>query len=269
MNYKQDMQTCLTYIEEHLEEKITVSELADLLGYSLYHFCHVFKNVQDISVGAYLRQKQLNLAAKKLLRGDRITDVALSSGFDTHSGFTKAFHRQFGISPYEYQLKGVYIMTPEIKKMPALTAACYQFPAPEGDFIFLESGAYWLGQDYSSVSKEDYASITKPGYAEIGLWLFPDENVPELYYFLGAQVESVENIPEGLHIVQIPEAEYAVFLVPAAKDAKELQDNIRKTWKQIYTEWFDNSDWKYDETKYNFEYYLGENTYIYVPVLAK
>lgn len=269
MSYKQDMQRCLDYIEEHLENRITIPELADFLGYSLYHFCHVFKNVQGVSAGNYLRKRQLDQAAKRILTGERITDIAFSSGFDTHAGFTKAFHRQYGISPQEYKQRGGFVMTPEIKKMPAFSAICYQFPAPEGDFQFLDSGAYWLNQDFSTVSKEDYAKLTKPGYAEIGLWLFPEEDVPELYYFLGATVDSKDYIPEGMHAIDIPEAEYAVFTVPVASSASELQQNIQKMWKQIYTEWFDNSDWKYDESKLNFEYYLGENTYIYVPVKTK
>lgn len=53
----------------------------------------------------------------------------------------------------------------------------------------------------------------------------------------------------------------------AAKDVAELHANIRKTWKYVYTEWLDsNGEWKYDQTKINFEYYCGEQICIYVPV---
>ena len=85
-------------------------------------------------------------------------------------------------------------------------------------------------------------------------------------YYFGPIVKSTDYIPEGMEAVEVPAAEYAVFLVPAAKDVAELHANIQKTWKYVYTEWLENSEWKYDESKVNFEYYCGEHTYVYVPI---
>ena len=157
-------------------------------------------------------------------------------------------------------------MKPEIKKMDAFSAACYCLAKPEGEFDFVSNTAYWLGKDFSSVSLEEYQKLTYEGYSEIGAWLHPDKTTGELCYYFGPIVKNTNYVPEGMSLIQIPAAEYAVFTVPQAKDVAELHANIQKTWKYIYTEWLDNSNWKYDESKYNFERYLGENTYIYVPI---
>ncbi|EGW38004.1 helix-turn-helix transcriptional regulator [Desulfosporosinus sp. OT] len=41
MNYKTDMKRCRNCIEAHIYEELTPRRLAELLGYSFYHFCHV------------------------------------------------------------------------------------------------------------------------------------------------------------------------------------------------------------------------------------
>ncbi len=270
MGYAEDMARCLAYMEEHLDEKLPVSELADMLGYSLYHFCRVFKSIQGVSAGAYLRERRLEAAAKAILNGDSVTEAALAHGFDTPSGFNKAFRQQYGTSPTQFKQKGgITMIKVEIKKMDAFSAIGYCLEAPEGKLDPAKHGAYWQGKDFSSVTREDYAKLTYPGYAEIGIWMHPDDVSGDCYYFLGPTVKSKDFVPEGMAVLDIPAAEYAVFTVPAGKDSQELGENVRKTWKYIFAEWFDKSEWKYDERKMDFEYYQGEGSYIYVPVIKK
>lgn len=265
MGYSECIEKTKSYIREHILETITAKELAKQSGYSMYHFCHVFVNVTGLSVGAYIRKMRLDLAAEDILSGESVMEISGRYDFETPSGFAKAFRKQHGMSPTEYRARGG-IMKPEMKKMDAFAAVCYCLAKPEGEFDFISNTAYWLGKDFSSVSLEDYQKLTYEGYAEIGTWLHPQEKTGEFSYYFGPIVKSKDFIPEGMELVEVPEAEYAVFLVPAAKDVAELHANIQKTWKYIYTEWLDNSEWKYDEGKVNFEYYCGENTYIYVPV---
>ncbi|WP_419725584.1 GyrI-like domain-containing protein [Terrisporobacter petrolearius] len=73
--------------------------------------------------------------------------------------------------------------------------------------------------------------------------------------------------PKGMKVLNIPEAEYAVFAVPKAKSPQELHENVNKTWKYIFSHWLDNSGYKFDHSKIDFEYYIGEETYIYVPII--
>jgi AraC family transcriptional regulator len=266
MGYVECIEKAKTYIQEHISEKITIRELAEQAGYSLYHFCHVFVNMTGLSPGAYIRKVRLELAAENILNGESVTEVSGKYDFETPSGFAKAFRKYHGMSPTEYKMRGGR-MKPEIKKLDAFTAVCYCLAKPEGEFKFLDHTAYWLGKDFSSVTLEEYQKLTYEGYAEIGVWLHPEEGSGELSYYFGPVVKSKDYIPAGMEVVEIPAAEFAVFTVPPAKDVVELHANIQKTWKEIYTEWLDsNGEWKYDQTKVNFEYYCGEDTCIYVPV---
>lgn len=267
MGYREDMACCRRYIEENLSEEIELRALAGRFGYSYYHFCHVFRSCNGMSAGEYIRQRRLCRAAEALSDGRKITDVAMDSGFDTHSGFTRAFCRHFGMTPSEYK-KGVPNMTPELKTLPAFSAIGYVL-TPDTQLDTHKNGAYWLGQDFSSVSREEYAKVAQPGYAEVGAWLHPEGKTGELRYFLGATVKGKDYIPEGLTALDIPEAEYAVFKVPEATDPQGLHDAVNATWRYIFDEWFDGSAYRFDHDKMDFEYYLGNDTYIYIPVSKK
>lgn len=267
MGYSEDMARCRDYIAEHLQEELTPAELADRFGYSYYHFCHVFRSVNGIAVAEYLRDRRLCAAASQLLLGSSVTETAMDSGFDTVSGFTRAFTRKFGLAPSVYKkTKGArFGMKPEMKHFPAFTAVGYILK-PESEVDVRENSAYWLGKDFSGVSKEDYAKLSAAGCGEVGLWIHPAEKGEELFYFFGPVVKSEDFVPSGMKALNIPEAEYAVFQVPKGSDAPTLHENVKKTWRFIFNDWFDDSGYTFDHSKFDFEYYRGEETYIYVPV---
>jgi AraC family transcriptional regulator len=168
-----------------LHENITISSLADMFGYSFYHFCHVFKSCNGMSVGEYLRDVRLSQAAVEIINGSSVTEAALAAGYDTSSGFNRAFRRRFSMNPTEYRNRkgGKLAMTPEIKKSAAFTAVGYSFAPPEGGLDILDNGAYWAGKNFGAVSKENYAKLCASDHGEIGAWMHPSDKSGELYYF--------------------------------------------------------------------------------------
>ncbi|MBU1238918.1 helix-turn-helix domain-containing protein, partial [Myxococcota bacterium] len=87
-------------IEAHLMEPVTLHILTKGTGYSMYHAAKMFKEVTGETPFAYLRKRRISEAACSLSAGDRrIIDVALDFVFDSHEGFTRAFARQFGMTP--------------------------------------------------------------------------------------------------------------------------------------------------------------------------
>lgn len=57
--------------------------------------------------------------------------------------------------------------------------------------------------------------------------------------------------------------------VPTASTHEEFVANLRATWKYIFNDWFDESAYKFNMEKTDFEYYTLQGVYIYIPVLAK
>ena len=156
----------------------------------------------------------------------------------------------------------------EIKKIPAYRAIGCTFK-PEEEINVRENGAYWHKTDFSAVSKKDYAALCIPNNGEIGIWTHPNEKTGELRYFFGPIVGEDASVPDGFEELRVPEAEYAVFTVERASDTQALAENIRAAWRYIFNDWFDNSGYAFDHGKMDFEYYLGEDSFIYIPVIKK
>jgi AraC-like DNA-binding protein len=90
------------YILENLDD-VTLEGLRKAAGYSKYHAVRVFREATGKTPFEYIRTLRLTKAAEKLRdSGDKIIDVALQSGFDSHDGFTRAFRRQFEMTPQKY-----------------------------------------------------------------------------------------------------------------------------------------------------------------------
>lgn len=93
------MNQVLQYIEEHLEQALNIKQLADVAGYSEYHFIRKFKAHTNETVMEYVCRRRLIKASEDILKGMRIIDVALKYEWKSHSSFSKSFNREFGFSP--------------------------------------------------------------------------------------------------------------------------------------------------------------------------
>ena len=92
------------YIEAHIHEEITLQELSAAAGYSPYHALRVFKELTDQTPFAFIRAIRLTKAVEALRDpNQRIVNIALGAGFDSHDGFTRAFSKRFGLTPQRYR----------------------------------------------------------------------------------------------------------------------------------------------------------------------
>jgi len=109
----------LDFIERHLGEEITVGDIADSAGYSLYHFIRTFNQVVKHSPYDFLMRRRLTEAARELLASERkILDIALDNGFNNHETFSRAFKRMFQIQPNQW--RGLQVHLDQVY-LPALT----------------------------------------------------------------------------------------------------------------------------------------------------
>ncbi len=94
------------YISEHMDTKVTVSELAAHFHVSETHIKNCFKTDLGTSVHAYITEKKMRLAAEDIKSADSsILEIAGKYGFDNGSKFAKAFCRIMGDTPSSYRMK--------------------------------------------------------------------------------------------------------------------------------------------------------------------
>jgi AraC family transcriptional regulator len=97
----------LDFIEDNLKEPIGVADMADAVGYSLYHFSRTFNQATHHTPYDYLMRRRLSEAARVLLQTDeRIIDVALDYQFNNPETFSRAFKRMFETQPSQSRRDG-------------------------------------------------------------------------------------------------------------------------------------------------------------------
>lgn len=99
LELKTIMLNSLKFIETNINDSITAEDIAKNAGYSVYYFSRVFKKQMGLSVMEYVKERRLIKASEEISNGKKIIDVALDYGYQSHSGFTKAFKNRFGFSP--------------------------------------------------------------------------------------------------------------------------------------------------------------------------
>lgn len=93
------MNQIIKYIELHLEDDLTIKQLADVAGYSEYYFIRVFKSYTNQTVMEYICRRRLIKSCDDIISGMRLIDVAMKYGWKFHSAFSKSFNREFGFPP--------------------------------------------------------------------------------------------------------------------------------------------------------------------------
>ncbi|CAK8743933.1 Right origin-binding protein [Sodalis praecaptivus] len=96
----------LSWLDSHLDQPLSLDNVAAKAGYSKWHLQRMFKEVTGHAIGAYIRARRLSKAAVALRLTSRpILDIALQYRFDSQQTFTRAFKKQFAQTPALYRRK--------------------------------------------------------------------------------------------------------------------------------------------------------------------
>ena len=115
-DYVQRINKVVAYINNHLDETLDLKTLANEATLSDFHFHRIFKALKGEAIGGYITRLRLEATAR-LLRYTALTieEIAFNIGYETPASLSKAFKKQYGISPTEYRTnKDTYIMKKEI-----------------------------------------------------------------------------------------------------------------------------------------------------------
>jgi len=245
------------YIEEHINEKITMGELAKAAGYSQWHCSRIFKEMTGKTPFEYIRSLRLSKAAMTLRdRKIKVTDVAFDFVFDSHEGFTRAFTKEFGVSPKKYRsdtppiqlfipysVRAYYLTfgkgekkgMPENKETKTVFVQVVERPKRK---VILKRGI--KATEYFGYCEEVgcdiwgiLSSIKEAMYEPIGMWL-PDKMIKEgtSKYVQGVEVPDDYKgaVPEGFELVDLPPCKMMVFQGEPYED-ENFEEAIGELWQ--------------------------------------
>lgn len=104
MHAWEQIQITIEYIEDHLNQEISIAALAEKAGLSQFYYQRLFHRLVKKSVAEYIRLRRMSKAVDILLdKEQRILDIALGLGFETHEHFSRTFKNTYGMTPTEYR----------------------------------------------------------------------------------------------------------------------------------------------------------------------
>lgn len=106
--YYNTINSTIEYIEENIDKRLSLKDIAQKFCVSEFHFNRMFKTVVGKTLKQYILGRKLTLAVNRLNSSNAsIIDIALDLGFEYPEVFSRAFKKQFGIPPSTCKNKNI------------------------------------------------------------------------------------------------------------------------------------------------------------------
>lgn len=100
----ENIKIVLTFIRKNYSQRISLDEIAGLVGMNTQYFCRYFKKFIGKTLTEYINEIRIEKAAEYLIKTDtKIIDIAICCGYDNIGYFIKRFKDQKNVSPSEYR----------------------------------------------------------------------------------------------------------------------------------------------------------------------
>lgn len=240
----------INFIEDHLLEDISCSDVAKATYLSSSYFQKIFYVLSDVTMSDYIRFRRLSLAAQELLEKNdvSITNLAYKYGYETPESFSRAFRSFHHILPSEVKKN----KTVHVSFYPRLEIVVNIKGGKQMNYQIVKDKAYTIVVKVMRVDSKTSNSViptmwddymAKGYYKEVppmlGVCFSCSDDEESFEYGIGSVIECVGKIPEGFKTVEVPMQTYAKFTVKG-----KAPESIQRLWKQILTEWLPNSSYE-------------------------
>ena len=240
------------YIDGHLEQTISMADLAKAAGYSPWYAYRLFHSLLHMTPAVYIRRLRLSHSALRL-RDEKvkIIDVAYDSGFESVDGYQRAFYKEFGCNPYEYSVNptpiclfrpyGIkYSKRKDSHKMSEVKSIFVQIVEKPARKVIIKRGK--TATEYFKYCEEVgcdvwglLCSMKSISGEPVCLWL-PKHLIKDgtSQYVQGVEVPMNFDgqIPERFDIIELPKCQYLMFQgEPFAEE--DFEEAIMQVWEAI------------------------------------
>ncbi|MED3313701.1 AraC family transcriptional regulator [Bacillus thuringiensis] len=257
------------YIESNIDSSLSIEKLADIAGFSKFHFHRIFKGIVDEPLSRYVNRLKLERATNLLTyRLDMtITDIAYHFGFTDSAVFSRTFKNYYGVSPSQYRndnsknckdVRGI----PQYNECKQVRGNVEIVTADDINVAYIRHiGTYGeLTIAFPKMIEKVFHYAAKQNYH-----VFDHTKVLTIYH-------DHHEFTEDYHLrtslcITIPDAsavetnDIGIMIIPSGKYAvghfEIFQDEYKGAWDFIYGEWLQNSGYK-PRDSYPFEMYKND-----------
>ncbi|MFB5761405.1 AraC family transcriptional regulator [Paenibacillus medicaginis] len=287
MEWLTRMKDALDYIEDHMEEPISVSDIAKVACSSTFHFQRMFHMLTGMTVAEYIRKRRLTLAAQELaISSTKVLDTALKYGYDSPESFAKAFRKIHGITPsqardpgvqlkafprisFHLSLRGDQDMDYRIVEKAGFTVVGKSIPVSTKDGEnFKAIPAFW-GQSNTDGTSDALLELGS-GSDMLGICTEFQHDQDQFTYMIAVESSNEAPASSGFTTYKVPAATWAVFPVTGA-----MPDAMENIWKRIFQEWFPATGYEHADAPELEVYPPGDpaaedyHSEVWIPVMKK
>ncbi len=257
MDYFERIQTSIDYIENHLQDELSITEVASKSYFSAFHFQRLFQAITGLSVQQYIRNRRLSEAASSLLATTKnILEISITFQYGSQEAFTRAFVNYFGVTPakyrkikntkplqtrmnfLDYKINGDLNMNkPAIISLKKRLIIGYEYKTT------LQSEKYFedIPEFYFDFGKNQYYERIEnkiaPNIAHGISTNFHDDG--RFSFIIGEEVQKYDSsLDDGFVNFEIPEGKYAEFKINGSSES------VQNTRRYIYSVWLPNSNYE-------------------------
>ncbi|MDL2249198.1 AraC family transcriptional regulator [Lachnospiraceae bacterium OttesenSCG-928-J05] len=257
MDWIEKMNGAITYIEEHLTDRLCTEDIAKIADCSAYHFQRMFAYMTGIPLSEYIRRRRMSLAVADLKSDNmKIIEVALKYGYHSPTAFNRAFQSVHGIAPSLVKLEGVSVksyspisfqmvikggesLDVRIETKDAFRVVGISIPL-YGDFEGMAEPVeqIWkIAKTNGTIRKlKEIKEEASPGLLEV---MMPDEKTESWRYLISVATEAP--IEESLEEYTVDAYTWAIF----SYEGKTLEET-KDLGNRVISEWLPTSGYEYD-----------------------
>jgi len=253
MDYTRAIGKAIEYLELKLTSRFSLEDVADIANFSMYHFHRLFVLNTGHTPKEYLRKRRLSEAARELtFNFHSIKEIARLYQFESQASFTRAFGKQFGISPG--RLRRTKVSYDHFTPLDFWTKKRTRGSKKMDVRIIEKEPMKVIGISTMSTLKNNTipklwdefnrkaVQIENIKVHHVALGVCPpvdvksfDENTP-FKYIACMIVENFDKVPKGMETYEIPAQKYAVIT------HKGPLDTLQKTYEYFYNTWINDSE---------------------------
>lgn len=282
MEWIEQLNEAIQYIEENLSSEIEIREAARIAGCSTYHFQRMFSYIAGVPLAEYIRRRRMTQAAFDLCNGDKVLDVAYRYKYESPTSFNRAFQGVHGFAPSAAKQQGVTLKAyPRISLKMVIKGEAemeYRIEKKEAFRIvgmkgklskdleenFREVPQMWAKAAQSGILEKLAGMMNQEVKGILGVSACLEED--NWYYYIGVATD--QPALEGTEEYMVPAAEWAIFFGTGT-----MPDSIQDIERRAVTEWLPTSGYEYGNAP-DIELYLSPDPAnavfeVWMPVVKK
>lgn len=262
----------IDYIEEHLKEDLDNRTLANISGYSEYHFIRLFCKYVRLTPADYIRKRRISEVVRHIgKKGCSIADIAFEYGFNSKENFTRAFKNEHNILPTEWKTANCSL------RLFAPFSFEISHPQPAVSIQYLEGFSLVVYRFHEAFppncwnqynAEKRSARLSGGAIVEdFGAMLWDNEKERRIYH-IGIKADAAKGDLSNTVRLEIKGGLYVV-VDTAPSTQHDFVSTIRSTWDWIYQVWLPNSGY-HKAPGFEFESYVESSRKyterIYIPI---